>query len=184
MAEYTQGSGKPNDPQDKLLEKLASLKSEFFSSYHANVDSNRKYYNLEFADNIVPESWKDRLNPVIPPTARRAVDEAADHILFVPKIKVPIRPTTSKYVTEEQIAEGKRKFLNAWWSQTTQRYNPIGDGRKPLLREGRICIKHTLRWDIVPDKDNMSARQYKAALDKLGRYEFLWEDELLDNKSV
>ena len=169
---------------DKLLQKLASLKAEFFSDYHGSIDMNRKFYGLAFGNDIVPENWADRLSPIIPPTARRAIDEAADHILFNPKIKVPIRPTTSKYVTEQQIAEAKRKFLNAWWSQATQRYNPVGDGRKNLLREGRICLKHTLRWDIIPDRENMTTRQYKAALDKLGRYEFLWETELLDNKSV
>ena len=172
------------DGQDQLLQKLASLKSTFFGEYHASIDKNRKFYGLDFGNDIVPENWRDRLNPIIPPTARRAVDEAADHILFTPKIKVPIRPTTSRHVTEQQIAEAKRKFLNAWWSQIAQRYNPIGDGRKPLLREGRICLKHTLRWDIIPDRENMTARQYKSALDKLGRYEFLWEEELLDNKSV
>ena len=181
MVDYNEGN--PSN-HDALIEKLSALKVEFFTEYHENVDSNRKFYNLDFGDNVVPEGWRDRLDPVIPPTARRAVDEAADHILFVPKIKVPVRPTTSKHVTEQQIAEAKRKFLNAWWSQVTQRTNPIGDGRKLLLREGRICIKHTLRWDIIPDKDKMSARQYKAALDKLGRYEFLWDVELLDNKSV
>lgn len=169
---------------DELLQKLASLKAQFFGAYHSIIDENRRFYDLNFGSDIVPAEWEDRLPPLIPPTARRAIDEAADHILFVPKIKVPIRPTTSKYVTEQQIAEAKRKFLNAWWSQIGQRSNPLGDGRKPLLREGRICVKHTLRWDIVPDKDEMTPRQYKAALDKLGRYEFLWDLELLDNKTV
>lgn len=173
-----------NANNDKLLAKLTSLKTEFFSKYHSEVDLNRQYYNLEFSNTVVPEGWEERLPSVIPPTARRAIDEAADHILYNPKIKVPVRPTTSKHVTEQMIAEAKRKFLNAWWSQIAQRYNPIGDGRKPLLREGRICIKQTLRWDVIPDKDKLTARQYKSALDKLGRYEFLWDSELLDNKSV
>lgn len=170
--------------KDELLEKLSTLKIEFFSEYHKQVDANRNYYNLDFDDSVIPEGWRDRLPPVIPPTARRAIDEAADHILYIPKIKVPTRPTTSKHVTEEQIAENKRRFMDAWWSQVTQRYNPIGDGRKPLLREGRICIKQCLRWEIIPDKDKMDSRKYKSALDKLGRYEFLWNLELLDNKTV
>ena len=173
-----------NPGTDQLLQKLASLKSQFFSAYHSKIDENRRFYDLAFGADIVPESWADRLQPIIPPTARRAVDEAADHMLYTPKIKVPVRPTTSRHVTEQQIAEAKRKFLNAWWSQLTQRYNTVGDARKPLVREGRVCIKHTLRWNIIPDKDEMSPRQYKTALEKLGRYEFLWESELLDNKSV
>lgn len=172
------------DSRDKLLAKLATLKVEFFSEYHKQIDANRSYYNLDFDDSVVPEGWRDRLPPVIPPTARRAVDEAADHILYTPRIKVPTRPTNSKFITEEQIAETKRKFMNAWWSQITQRYNPIGDGRKSLIREGRICVKQTLRWNVIPDRGKMSARQYRSALDKLGRYEFLWDLELLDNKTV
>ena len=169
---------------DPLLQKLASLKAEFFGEYHTNLDTNRQYYELDFAKDIIPEGWTDRLSPIIPPTARRAIDEMADHILFNPKIRVPVRPTTSKHVTEQQIAEAKRKFLNAYWSQVTQRYNPIGDGRKLLLREGRICIRHTLKWDLIPDREKMSARKYRAALNKLVRYEFLWQDELLDNRTV
>lgn len=184
MVDIDFADGNSADTKDTLLAKLNTLKVEFFSNYHKEVDSNRTFYNLGFDDNIVPEAWRDRLPPVIPPTARRAIDEAADHILYIPKVKVPTRPTSSKHVTEQQIAEVKRKFLNAWWSQVSQRYNPIGDGRKPLLREGRICIKQTLRWEVIPDKDKMTARQYKAALDKLGRYEFLWNVELLDNKAV
>ena len=172
------------DPKDKLINKLTSLKLEFFSNYHKQIDLNRQFYNLDFNDTIVPVGWEDRLPSVIPPTARRAIDEAADHILYTPRIKVPARPTTSRHVTEQQIAETKRRFLNAWWSQVTQRYNPIGDGRKPLMREGRICIKHILRWEVIPDKGKMNARQYKSALDKLGKYEFLWDTQLLDNKTV
>lgn len=173
-----------SDNGDKLLEKLTRLKVDFFSEFHKQIDANRSYYNLDFDDSVIPEGWRDRLPPVIPPTARRAVDEAADHILYIPRIKVPTRPTTSKFITEEQLADTKRKFLNAWWSQVTQRYNPIGDGRKSLIREGRICIKQTLRWNIIPDREKMTARKYKSALDKLGRYEFLWDLELLDNKAV
>ena len=176
--------GNASNDKDRLLEKLSQLKVEFFSDYHKEVDANRAYYNLNFDDDVVPEGWKDRLPPVIPPTARRGIDDAADHILHIPKIKVPVRPTTSKHVTEEGIAESKRKFINAWWSQVSQRYNPIGDGRKPLLREGRICVKQTLKWDLIPDRDKMSPRQYKVALDKLGKHEFLWDVELLDNKAV
>ena len=168
---------------DKLYSKFEELRSQF-GVFHSNVDLNRRSYNREFKSDVVTPEWQDRLPPLIPQTARRAIDESADHILYHPKIKAPIRPTTSHHVTARQIAESKRAFLNAYWSQVSQRYNPLGDGRKSLLREGRICIKHELRWDLIPERESLSARQYKAALDKLGRYDFLWCDELLDNKSV
>ena len=169
---------------DDLFARLGDLKARFFDQYHTNIDKNRRSYNRQYADDVVPYANQRALPPLIPQTSRRAIDESADHILYIPKVKAPIRPTTSRTVTEREIAESKRAFLNAFWSQVSYRYNPLGDGRKPLLREGRICIKHTLKWDLIPDRTNMSARQYKAAIDKLGRYEFLWQDELLDNKSV
>ena len=169
---------------DDLFARLGDLKAKFFDQYHTNIDKNRRSYNRLYADDVVPYANQSSLKPLLPQTSRRAIDESADHILYIPKVKAPIRPTTSKHITEREIAESKRAFLNAFWSQVSYRYNPLGDGRKPLLREGRICIKHTLKWDVIPDRTTMSARQYKAAMDKLGRYEFLWMDELLDNKSV
>ena len=169
---------------DDLYARLGDLKARFFDQYHTNIDKNRRSYNREYGNDVVPLANQRSLPPLIPQTSRRAIDESADHILYIPKIKAPIRPTTSRVVTEQQLAESKRAFLNAFWSQVSYRYNPLGDGRKPLLREGRICIKHTLRWDVIPDRATMTPRQYKAAIDKLGRYEFLWQDELLDNKSV
>ena len=169
---------------DHLYEKLTALQSRFFGQYRSQVMENRRFYDRNFKSSVVPDEWEGRLEALIPQTSRRSIDESADHILYVPKIKVPIRPTNSKRVTEREIAENKRAFLSAYWAQVSQRYNPLGDGRKPLLREGRMCIKHTLRQDALPDRASMSARQYKAAIDKLGRYDFLWCDELLDNTSV
>ena len=173
-----------NSQGDRLLDKLDALKSQYFGLYHSQIEENRRFYDRRFRGDVVSEEFAARLTPLIPQTSRRAIDESADHILYNPKIKVPLRPTTSRNVTEREIAENKRAFLAAFWSQVAQRYNPLGDGRKILLREGRICVKHTLRWELIPDRDNMSARQYKAALDKLGRYDFLWNEELLDNKTV
>ena len=169
------------DPQ---YEKLNELKGQFFNEFFGNVDKNRAFYNRKFSNDVVPEVWQGRLKPLIPQTSRRSIDESSDHILYIPKIKAPIRPTTSRRVTEREIAEGKRAFLNAYWAQVSYRFNPLGDGRKPFLREGKICVRHTLRWDLIPEREGMTARQYQAALDKLGRYDFLWQDELLDNKTV
>lgn len=169
---------------DPLIDKFHSLKERYFNEYFTKIDHNRRFYNREFGSEVVPERWSTRMPPLIPQTSRRSVDENADHILYIPHIKVPLRPTTSHHITEREIAENKRAFLNAFWSQVSYRFNPLGDGRKPFLREGKIVVRHSLRWDMIPERKSMTAAQYKAALDKLGRYDFLWKDELLDNTTV
>jgi hypothetical protein len=167
--------------KDKLRIKFEQLKG-IHSIYHRQIDKNRRYYEMEFGIDVVPEAAQDRgFVPVIPPTARQAIDEAADHILTTPKVKIPVRPTESETTTAQDIAEKKRKFMTVWWRQIGHRSNPIGDGRKILLNEGKICLKKTLRWDLIPDKDD---KEYEKILKGLGKYEFLWDLELLDNKTV
>ena len=100
--------------QDTLLDKLAKLKTEYFTDYHAQIDENRKFYDRKYDNNVVPATWRERLVPLKPQTSRRAIDEPADHILYVPHIKVPIRSTDSRHITERQIAEKKRLFLALW----------------------------------------------------------------------
>lgn len=180
------------DETDKLIEKLDQVDGRFFSEYKAQVETNRRYYHLDFGKNLLRDADIDIL---IPPTATRAIDEPADHILFFPKIKVPVRPTSGDEQREQDIAERKRKFVNAWWSQVTTRFNPIGDGRKAFLNEGKIAIRKTLRWDLLPDvpvsEDFSSPETFKKAKDEyrrkiatLGRNEWLWDVELLDNTTV
>jgi hypothetical protein len=166
---------------DKLLDKWDMLKP-MHQTYHSQVEKNRRYYELDFGVEVIPAASQERgFVPVIPPTARQAIDEAADHILFHPKLRVPARPTESETVTAQDIAEKKRKFLAAWWRQVTQRTNVIGDGRKTLLNEGKIVIRKTINFDLLPDKDN---KNYQTHLKNLGKYDFLWNLELLDNVTV
>lgn len=169
---------------DQLRLKFDSLRN-LHQLHHTQVAKNRKYYNLEFGVDVVPPVAQERgLVPVIPPTATQAVDEAVDHILFVPKVRVPVRPTESETTTAQNIAEKKRKFLVSWWRQVTQRTNPLGDGRKPLINEGKIAIRKSLRWDLIPDKPEKINDKYRKEIAKLGQYEFLWDVELLDNVTV
>lgn len=168
----------------ELWLKFSSLKN-LHDKHHSQVKTNRRYYDLDFGIDVVPPAAEDRgLVPVIPPTARQAIDEAADHILFVPKVRVPVRPTESEHVTAQNIAEKKREFLVSWWRQVTQRSNPLGDGRKILLNEGKIVLRKTLRWDLIPDKPERLTQSYRKEIAKLGKYEFLWDVELLDNCTV
>lgn len=169
------------DRLDQLRTKFERLRN-FHAGHHANIDKNRAYYDRKFAYDVVPPAAQERgFIPLIPETARRAIDEAADHILTFPKIKVPVRPTEAEDTTAQLIAEKKRRFMTSWWRQVTLQTNVIGDGRKAILNEGKIAIKKTLKWDLIPDKDS---DDYRSILRKLGKYEFLWDVELLDNKTV
>ena len=181
-----------SDLTDSLIDKLQEIEGRFFGPYRSQIERNRRYYKLEFGKDLIREQG---IQVLVPPTATRAIDEPADHILFNPKIKVPLRPTDDDGTNEQLIAERKRKFINAWWNQVTLRYNPIGDGRKAFLNEGKIAIRKTLRWDLLPDvpqssdyTDSVAFRRakdaYRAKINKLGRNEWLWEVELLDNMTV
>ncbi len=168
----------PNEQSKRRFDQLKGL----FGKYRDNIARNRKFYDLDFESEVMSPAIKARgFSPVIPRTARRAIDEAADHVLFFPKITIPVRPTDSHLVTEQEIAEKKRRAATAWWRQITQRYNPIGDGRKWLFLDGRICIKHTLRLDLLPDKDDPD---YRTKLAKMSRNEFMWKHELLNSMWV
>ena len=196
----------PNDPPDTkggnvgmktddLLNKFFTL-SGSFSKYHTNVDENRRFYERNFAGDVVPNPDSD--DPIwtfLPPTARRAIDEPADHILYSPKVHVPIRPGRSDVTKREEQAEDKRMFVNTWFRTVEQLFNPLGDARKLMLNEGRVCIKQELRWDLIPDYPERKTgetiaafkkrkRTFKAQMKKLGHYEFLWDVQLLDSKSV
>ena len=180
------------------LRKLSTMKS-VFGEYINEVKVNRQYYNREFGADVVPPKWASRLTPLIPQTARRAIDEPADHILTFPTIKVPTRPTLSNEAGESARAEIVRQACNAWWAHVARENNIIGDARKPLLNEGKIAIRKTLKWDLIPDypqraefpKSTSGTRRYNNAiasfrreLQRLGRSEFMWNVELLDNVTV
>lgn len=185
MAEY--------QTPEKLLDRFGTL-SGLYGVCINEMNLNRTYYNTDFAADVVPAIWQTRLTPLIPPTARRAIDEPADHILTFPVIKVPLRPTETDSVEEEVRAEVVRQAMTAAWAHVERNGNVIGDSRKPLLMEGKVAIRKTLRWDLIPDyptKKGRSAKQFDAALsryrseiDKLGRSEFLWDFQLLDNVTV
>lgn len=168
---------------DELLMKLDTLKNDFFGTYVANVLTNRNFYDRDFAGKVLPDAAAQRqdLHIIIPPTATIAVDEAANHILTFPKVKVPVLPTDEIDIEEQEIAEKKRKFLNAWWRQVSQRYDVIGAARVPLLNEGRVVVRKVINWNLVPSKDDP---KYSAKMKRLGSADFMWDVELLDNVTV
>lgn len=169
----------PSDDDD--YRKFSELRAKY-SKFHTRTKRSRRLYDLDFENEVLSPGARARgFKAVIPRTARRAIDEAVDHVLYNPKIHMPVRPTESELVTQQQIAEKKRKAVTAWWRQVSQRFNPIGDGRKHLFLDGMIAIRQVPRMDLVPDVDDPD---YRAKLKKLGRNEFLWDIELLDNTWV
>ena len=173
------------------IEKLQMLKG-LFSTYHENVRENRRFYELDFREKVAPpptDGDQDDLWPVMATTARRAIDDPADHILPFPRIKVPVRPTDNGWVEEQKSAELRRDFLNAFWETEEDEYGVLANARKVLLNEGRVVIRKTLKWGAIPDfpgKDAPSAerQKFRRAMGKLGQYDFLWRFELLDNLTV
>ena len=184
--EDVRGNGVKLDP---LLHKFSELKSTFFATYHNQVDENRKFMERQFAQDFIPEAWAGSIDPVIPPTARRAITDPGDHILTTPRIFVPKKPTEGDETEQQLIAENKRAFLNAWWHLVNQGPDPLGSGMYDFLNEGRIAIRKTLKWDMLPDKPGKDASKkekdkFRNLIKTLGRIEFMWEVEVLDSKTV
>lgn len=175
---------------DALISKFHKLEG-LFSQYHINVERARRFYAREFTNEVLPTETDD-IWVFIPPTARRAIDEPADHILPMPAMKVPVRPAVNDPIAQELIAEKKRQFLSSWWHNISDGSNPFGDGRKLMLNEGRLCLRKTLKWDLVPEYPDeadvpgrrKAMRKFRAMMKKLGHYEFLWDLEVLDTMSV
>ena len=166
---------------DLTYQKFTELRA-LYGDYHTRLKKARRFYDLDFEREVMSKGARARgIKAVVPRTARRAIDEAVDHVLTVPKVKVPVRPTDSGLVTQQEIAEKKRKACLAWWRQITQRYNPIGDARKWLFLDGMIAIKHTLRLDLLPDQNDP---KYREKIKALGRSEFMWETKVLNNEWV
>lgn len=166
---------------DDTYQKFGELRGRF-GRYHSKVRRARRLYARDFENDVLPAGARARgFRAVIPMTARRSIDEAVDHVLYHPKVRVPVRPTEGKALTEQEIAEKKRKALTAWWRQIGQRFNTIGDARKWMFLDGKIVVKQTIRWDLIPDKDDP---KYRDKIKKLGRYEFLWHHEILNAEWV
>ena len=166
---------------DELRAKFDTLRGKY-GLFQDHILEDRRYYDGDFADQVLPAGATARgFKAVIPRTARRIIDEICDHILYVPKVRIPIRPTESNIITEQEIAEKKRKAVAAWWRQVTQRFNPLGDLRKWGAIDGMMAIKQTCRLDLLPEK---GAKDYKSQLKKLGQHEFLWDIEILNNEWV
>lgn len=171
---------------DFLKDQLASLEGRF-GTYHGNVARNRIMYNMQFDADIVTDD--EDIEIVKPQTARLAIDESADHILTVPKVRIPVLPVEGDERTlEEERASKKQRFSRAAWSRLATTDDPIGAARKPMLREGRACIFKKIRWDLLPEwKPDMKGQEladFKKAMRAAFLKDLPWEMIVLDNTTV
>ena len=171
------------DPLDNEYGRYLVLKNQIFQDYFSAVEIDNEYYNLDYPNKmqIIPREWGQRgIQPTIPPTARNAVDNLNDHILTTPRIFAPPRPTTDDMQAEQDLAERKRQFLHAFWHQVAvQQGDPLARGKKQSIKDGRIILKKTLRWEYVPDEPASTATRkekssYRKAMKSLGQSNFLW----------
>ena len=71
-----------------------------------------------------------------------------------------------------------------------ERFNLMGDIRKPIFSEGRVCVRHTINWAAIPNLPEKDAKKadtkaFRDAIAELGMQDdFLWTEQVLDNITV
>ena len=123
-----------------------------------------------------------------PPTASDAIQNASDHILTNPKITVPVRPVESGREAAEKVAEEQQQFYQMWWHNAfTYCGDPLGRGKTQLIK-GKLALKKTLRWDLLPVLPARPTRRdrdrYRAELGRAARSSFMWKLEVVPKESV
>ena len=99
--------------QDTDYQRYLTLKNEVFQNYFQAVEVDNQYYNLDYPNvaQIIPREWGARgIKPTVPPPARNAVDNLADHILTTPRVCAPPRPPEDDIPIEQALAERNRQF--------------------------------------------------------------------------
>jgi hypothetical protein len=150
------------------LAHFQQLRDEVYNSYVAAIDEDTRYYEGSFAEDIVPQEWRERgTKAVRPPTGYNAVENATDHIQKTPKIFISPRPTADNRLTAQEIAEHKRAFLRFFWQTVeAEQGDPATALTKSLVKDGMLALKFEVDWDVVPeDADERNA---------LGIEEFAW----------
>jgi hypothetical protein len=158
---------------DPELEKFNRLKM-VYSSYHTAMEEDDKYYHKQYGKDIVPREWvDDGFKATIPPTGNVAVETAAEHILTTPKIYVPERPSTENQLMERQVADSKQQALKFFWHNLFISGDPLGHGKKKLIKDGRLVLKKEIKWDYIDPDSEM-----------FGVNDFLWNLRVLSNETV
>jgi hypothetical protein len=161
-----------------LKSRYTHLENQVYGTYRAAVEKDAGYYELTFADDLVPTDWKRKgISAVVPPTAYNAVENAVDHILVTPKVAVPVRPSSANFVGEQAIAERKRLALRFWWDQVSvDNGGPISSAVKSLIKDGKMVLKKTIKWDLIPDEVDDDQ--------PIGLDEFPWDLEAIPPEAI
>ena len=181
-------------PTDALLSRYEGLKSKHGKAI-AEFDLDEELISGDYASDIVPEKWADEgLEPTVMSTASDIIENAVDHILTTPRIKVPMRPVDKDRETERQIAENKRYFLQHCWDTfAVQEGELMRRGVKSLIK-GKIALKFEVDWNAVPDlpdTSNMTAsqkrnamRRYRTLLERVSKTKFIFKLAALPKETV
>ena len=176
---------------DEDYDRFQALKGDIFMNYLGEVEEDERFYARDYKGDFLPEGWSESelMEPIIPPTARKAVDTMADHIMSTPKIMVPVRPTNRDKLSEQDFAERKRAFLSSFWHQVAFRQgDPLGHGKKKTIKDGRIVVKKTIKWDEIPDmpeKSSKTARQaWRRAMARVMRHTLIWKVKVCPTETI
>ena len=173
--------------------RFTRLRYQVWNGYFDKIRDDTDYYNGNYPNigELIPREYRESgMSATIPPTARAAVDNASDHILTSPKIFVPAKRTDNDQQMQQDLAERKRQFLASFWHRVEMDYsNPLGIGRKKLVKDGRIVMKKEIRWDIIPDPPMADAsrgekQKFRNRLKKLTQSQFLWKVSVLPNETI
>lgn len=166
------GSG--SNTTDEHLKRLNWLRTRVYAKYMIDLRLDDYYYRQRFGVDLIPKEWQDKgFKPTVPPTAYNSVEAASDHILTTPDIYVPSRPTVQNVLHEEDVAEAKRQALEYFWHNVFLMGDPVGKGKKKLIKDGKIVLKKTINWDQV----NPEGLQ-------VGASGFLWTVKLMANETI
>jgi len=166
--------GKAYDGTDEHLKRFNWLRTRVYAQFNIDLRLDDYYYRQRFGVDLIPKEWQDKgFKPTIPPTAYNSVEAASDHILTTPDNYVPARPTERDVLREQDVAEAKRQALDYFWHNVFLMGDPVGKGKKKLIKDGKIVLKKTIRWEQV----NPSGMQ-------VGAKGFLWDVKLMANDSI
>ena len=137
---------------------------------------------------IIPAQWEDDgLRITAPPTAHTSVQTAADHMLSVPRISVPARPSETEKEKQSEIAEKKADFLRMCWQKFFENDgDPFGRAKKSIIL-GKMVLKLELKWELLPElPDNPTSAQkkkYRTQVEKVCRTQFIWRLRLIPKET-
>lgn len=128
-----------------LLSEYLQLRTVVFRDYLQTVVEDEKYYQQEFAQDLIPPEWKARgFEPTVPPTAYNAVEAATNHILTTPDILIPERPVEEDALIEQSIASQKATALMYFWHQVFKQGDPLGHAKKDIIKWGKVVLKKVI----------------------------------------